>query len=390
MPENRNGFQASFFSIFGTIMDYMNTLVWIGCAQALFAATLMFTKSELASADKILTAWLVLLAIEFITCGLDYQVYGLPLLSSSLLLFNPALYLYVRSLTISGFRLRHIQLLHLLPFLIFEIVAYAVKQPFSLSNYLLYDDNYIFRLFFALANVVSFLFYMPYSLRLTHLFRINIHNETASIERNEKIGWLLAVTIFYTVFCIIEFVLALSGILLNVNLMVSHMFNYAVLLILIYMLSFYGLRQKRIPEKLLLSSGKKQYKNPLLSESERVVIGKKVVEYFTTANPFLNADLNMDMLSTEIGIPKHQLTEVLNLHLGKSFYKLVNSYRVEAVKRMLSDPGNKYSIEAIGYDCGFANKSSFFKVFKEISGETPLEFRNRQLAAQNSEKPGDI
>jgi len=362
-------------------MVFMNTLVWIGCAQALFAATLMFTKTDLTRADKILSAWLVLLAIEFITCGLDYQVYGLPLLSSSLLLFNPALYLYVRSLTISGFRLNFIQLLHLLPFLIFEIVTYTIKQPFSLGDYLLNDDNYIFRLFFALANVASFLFYMPFSLRLTHLYRINIHNETASIERNDKIGWLLAVTIFYTVFCILEFILAILSIVLSESLMVPHIFNYSVLLVLIYMLSFYGLRQKRIPEKLLLSTEKKQYKNPLLNDIEREVIGKKVIEYFSTAKPFLNADLNMDLLSTEIGIPKHQLTEVLNLYLGKSFYQLVNSHRVEAVKKMLTDD-NKYSIEAIGYDCGFANKSSFFKVFKEISGETPLEYRTRKISVK--------
>ncbi|HEY6915810.1 MAG TPA: helix-turn-helix domain-containing protein, partial [Paludibacter sp.] len=62
-------------------------------------------------------------------------------------------------------------------------------------------------------------------------------------------------------------------------------------------------------------------------------------------------------------IPKYQITEVLNTELGNNFFQFVNHYRVEAVKMMLSDPKNKYSIEAIGYECGFSSKSSFYTVF---------------------------
>jgi len=75
-------------------------------------------------------------------------------------------------------------------------------------------------------------------------------------------------------------------------------------------------------------------------------------------------------------IPKYQLTEVLNSDIGKSFFHFVNFYRVDAVKQMLADPKNKYSIEAIGYECGFSSKSSFYTVFKNMTGETPVSFRN--------------
>jgi hypothetical protein len=58
----------------------MNTLAWIGFTQSLFAAVLMFTKKNSSLPDKILSGWLTLLAIEFLTCGLDHSVYGEPLL----------------------------------------------------------------------------------------------------------------------------------------------------------------------------------------------------------------------------------------------------------------------------------------------------------------------
>ena len=87
----------------------------------------------------------------------------------------------------------------------------------------------------------------------------------------------------------------------------------------------------------------------------------------------------MDLLSEEINFPKYQITEVLNIEIGKNFFQFVNSYRIEAVKKMLLEPKLKYSIEAIGYECGFNSKSSFYTVFKKITGKTPAAFRESVL-----------
>jgi AraC-like DNA-binding protein len=81
------------------------------------------------------------------------------------------------------------------------------------------------------------------------------------------------------------------------------------------------------------------------------------------------------MVSKAIKVPKYQITEVLNTEIGKNFFQFANMYRIEAVKRMLSNSNNKYSIEAIGYECGFSSKSSFFTVFKNMTGKTPVSYR---------------
>jgi AraC-like DNA-binding protein len=63
----------------------------------------------------------------------------------------------------------------------------------------------------------------------------------------------------------------------------------------------------------------------------------------------------------------------------KNFYQFVNEYRVEAVKKMLANPRRKnISIEAIGFDCGFNSKSTFFSVFKSITGMTPAQFKDKK------------
>jgi AraC-like DNA-binding protein len=113
----------------------------------------------------------------------------------------------------------------------------------------------------------------------------------------------------------------------------------------------------------------------ILNETASEKVKIKILSYFQKEKPYMNPDLNMTLLSETLKIPKHHLTEVLNGKLGKNFFQFVNEYRVEAVKKELSNPKNPYSIEAIGYECGFNSKSTFFSVFKSISGMTPAEYK---------------
>jgi AraC-like DNA-binding protein len=154
-------------------------------------------------------------------------------------------------------------------------------------------------------------------------------------------------------------------------------FNYSALLALVYILGFYGLQQKTISQ--YTEKEVHEIRNaPALNipPDRREVIRKKLLDYFEKEKPYLISELSMMMLSEKLEVPRHHLTEVLNNDLGRNFFQFVNEYRVESVKQMLSDPTNRYSIEAIGYECGFNSKSSFFTVFKNLTGKTPQEYRN--------------
>jgi len=355
----------------------MNTITWIGFCQSIFASILMFTKKESSLSDKVLSGWLLLLGIDFLICALDYEIFGLPLLSSSFLLFNPCLFLYINSLTRPQFKLRWIQLLHILPFLFFEIYTYSIKAPFSLDTFFLHDKYYLFRLVFASSIILSWCTYIPLSLILVNTHRVNLKNEWSTIEKNENLSWLLALAVFYAVFCIFAVIITFIAYFKQLNPQTPQIYNYSTLLLLVFIISFYGLRQK-VPTKRILSDEiiPTPYKNSILSEDTKERIRKKIMVYFEEDKAYLNPDLNMNVLSDHLKIPKHQLTEVLNTNIGMNFFQFVNNYRVEAVKKMLTDPKNKFSIEAIGYDCGFSSKSSFYTVFKSMTGKTPVSYRN--------------
>ena len=92
--------------------------------------------------------------------------------------------------------------------------------------------------------------------------------------------------------------------------------------------------------------------------------------------PFLNEDLSLAILAGELNITANQLSQVINQKTQTNFFNFINGYRVVAVAAKFKDPAMAhFSILGIAYDCGFRSKSSFNKIFKETTGQTPLEYR---------------
>jgi len=356
----------------------METIVWVGFSQSLFAAILIAAKKNIQIQDKILSAWLFLLGIEFLTCAIDINLWDIPLLSSSFLLFNPAFYLYIKSLTKPEFKLKYIHLLHLAPFLIFESMVYVLQEKLSLDNFFATDSNQWFRFTFSFASIISWIIYNFLSARMVFYHRKKLENEFSSIESGKSLKWIFFIVVFYNLYCGAAILVGVVIVSVPEATITQYIYNYSALLVLIYILGFYGLRQQKIfyPE-IQEPTKKEKYQNSLLSDRRKTQIKNAIIKYVETEKAYLNPDINMNMLSENLKIPKHNITEVLNVELGKNFFRFINEYRIEEVKKLLSDPKNKYSIEAIGYECGFNSKSAFFTVFKTLTGMTPNMYKEK-------------
>ncbi len=91
---------------------------------------------------------------------------------------------------------------------------------------------------------------------------------------------------------------------------------------------------------------------------------------------YLNALINLQSIAEEFNISSGYLSQLVNLHAKKSFTEYINSYRIEASKKMLLDNTYKnYTIEAIGLECGFKSKSNFYAAFKKEMGITPTQYK---------------
>jgi len=91
---------------------------------------------------------------------------------------------------------------------------------------------------------------------------------------------------------------------------------------------------------------------------------------------FTQNEITLKDLAAKVGLRHHQLSQVLNQHMGISFHDFLNRFRIERARKLLAQDDNE-TIIGIAYDCGFNSKVTFNQAFKKHTGITPKEYRQR-------------
>ena len=86
----------------------------------------------------------------------------------------------------------------------------------------------------------------------------------------------------------------------------------------------------------------------------------------------------METITSELGLSKSHFSKLINTYSDFNFSDFINSLRVEQAKKFLSNNEfSAYTIVAIGLECGFNSKSTFYSAFKKFTSETPTSFRSQ-------------
>lgn len=106
---------------------------------------------------------------------------------------------------------------------------------------------------------------------------------------------------------------------------------------------------------------------------------QKLADIMETEKPYLDNDLNLLKLASQLNTSIHVLSYVINEGYGENFAQFVNRHRVEAAKNLLDNPESDHlSILGIAYDAGFNSKTAFNTTFKKITGLSPSEYKSRR------------
>lgn len=70
------------------------------------------------------------------------------------------------------------------------------------------------------------------------------------------------------------------------------------------------------------------------------------------------------------------LSEMFREKFGMNFVQYKNEVRIEQAKMMLID--TELSVSQIAAQCGFDNTSYFAMVFKQLTGQSPTQYRNKE------------
>ncbi|MBN2523311.1 MAG: helix-turn-helix transcriptional regulator [Bacteroidales bacterium] len=298
-------------------------------------------------------------------------------------LLGPLLLFYTLSVIHEKFRLRKIYFLHLLPFLVVAVVYCMKYQIYDTeSKLMLLNNGFRQSQFFAVTyktENIQFISYLLVSIIYAFCYQFNAKHARLKTEK------LLVSTLKFLLVGIL--ILIVFEIIRN-EVPVQARYHFAIkgigILLYLVMISTLLIRCLRYPEIFSYTgkngNGQKYLKSPLTKEHKMHYL-KRMESYMNTGKPFLSSTINLPDFAKEISIPSRYISQVLNEELGMSFYDLINTYRIEEAKNLLSDPEyGDSSIIDIAYDCGFNSKSVFNAAFKKYTGTTPSEFRlGRQL-----------
>ncbi|MEY2905085.1 MAG: hypothetical protein RJA52_1101 [Bacteroidota bacterium] len=136
-----------------------------------------------------------------------------------------------------------------------------------------------------------------------------------------------------------------------------------------YFLSFeYDLNREitEFPEKYIKSSLKGKKEALLFIEFVQIIEKNKL---------YLKADLKLSQISELLKTNTKYLSQVVNRFAGVGFFEFINQFRLITFKNLYwSGQYSNLTLYGLAQECGFRNKSTFFRVFKYITGKTPMEY----------------
>jgi ligand-binding sensor domain-containing protein/AraC-like DNA-binding protein len=102
---------------------------------------------------------------------------------------------------------------------------------------------------------------------------------------------------------------------------------------------------------------------------------RMLLKLMNEKKPYLDPELKMSYLTAELKCTPKELSAIFKEHIKKSFTDFINDYRVEEFKHKIKrHEFDRYTITALSEQCGFNSRSSFFRIFKKITGVTPFEY----------------
>lgn len=105
---------------------------------------------------------------------------------------------------------------------------------------------------------------------------------------------------------------------------------------------------------------------------------KEYLDKFVTITDYIklhcNEEISLDDIAEVSGFSKYHFSRLFKEYTGTSYYKYLNQKRIEFAEQLLLDP--EVNITEAAVRSGFNSISAFIRMFKQIKGCTPTEFRN--------------
>ena len=130
-----------------------------------------------------------------------------------------------------------------------------------------------------------------------------------------------------------------------------------------------------IPEGKEVININAKYQTSSLKSTEAAKLFARLQYMLRTEKIYLDPKLTLQKLANALETNTKYLSQVVNFHGGMNLQRFINAYRInEAKAKILNQHNKNLTLFGIATQCGFKNKSTFYKVFRQNTGMTPMEF----------------
>ncbi|GAB3782805.1 hypothetical protein GCM10028818_39430 [Spirosoma horti] len=302
------------------------------------------------------------------------DLYFLPIFYS--FAFGPLIYFYVKSLTNSNFRFERKHGLHFLPVAIqAALYLFLTGQSYEFRNWFWATIHYPYTYSIEFDGTwLSLLIYLLLSLRLLRNYGRYVQ-ENFSETSQLTLRWLQVLLVILAVVCVQW---AVELVLRDVfHSFYQYDYSYWLLCLLLIVLGVAGLKQGNLANV--------HFKNdavagmPLSPIKVAVDVNPDHVARIRQAMDndklYLNPTLTLTELAQHVDLNPKVVSQVINAGIGKSFNDFVNDYRVSEVKqRLRSNDLARLTLLGIALESGFNSKTTFNRIFRQHTGQSPSEF----------------
>jgi len=302
------------------------------------------------------------------------------------LLYFPLMYLYIRFYLYKDLRITYKTFLHILPALGY-LIAFSPFLLLSKDVKLHMLANGFpgwFRPLQAVFNIIIILqgiFYSIYALRTLHHFQYFRKTRFSALQI-ETINWLR----FFVILNIVLWIVGTTGAFLDIFgiAIFIDLFKvfYSGLTLLTILLSIFTIRLPALFSenedlRMFISQPVNSVPKPITEPEKPSKDYQLLKDHLNSQKPYLKTDLKMQDLMQATGLSYKRISEIFNTEFNKSFFEVINEYRLEEALRLIREDFHKvHTLPHLAEKAGFNSKATFNRVFKKYTGKTPTEYIN--------------
>ena len=297
----------------------------------------------------------------------------------------PLLFLYIKKHFEHDKRLKRKELLHFLPTLLntlftIPIAYFHASDVVNHGNFdtqeamqTIWDGNFYYILTSVTGRSIIFLQSVFYFFRLFPIIKkcIQYQKNQTSYQNANYILWTKLLSYVFIIWAMFDGAAIFGAYSISWLLITITAIRFIIMIFtFLYAVLYINEKSLILPnQEDLIEFDQKQLENKSDEQMDWITEFKKRELY-------LQPDLNLQTLSEILKIPKYKITQLSQRAGYNNFYTFVNTHRIEKSKLLLMNKPKNYVIESIIENSGFKSRSTFFRVFKEITGETPGHFIN--------------